>query len=187
MAGAPAERVASAAREREEGNRLYLAGNAAEARALYDRGMVQLYIDREAWAGALTEGEREQINGAKLPLFLNRAQCKLRQGQWAEAEWDCDCAVEIAPDNAKALFRRGRARLGRLVDTVRSEKRREFWDHDRASALAAQTRCEAMQSEGGPFETGTPLTLYVCVCVRVVGAAAAILSAAGSAGYRRAL
>lgn len=160
-AGAAAERVKAAAREREEGNRLFLAGKAIEAQALYDRGIVHLYFDRESWAGALSEGDREQIQGAKLPLHLNRAQCKLRQGKWTDAEWDCDCALEIDPGNAKALFRRGRARLGRLTDTVRKEERREFWDHDRAADLASQTRCDAVARTPGrscPDVPPRPLT-----------------------------
>ncbi|RLN97600.1 hypothetical protein BBJ28_00011437 [Nothophytophthora sp. Chile5] len=67
-----------------------------------------------------TEKNRQDVNVVRLPVYLNLAACYLAQGDseakkddelLAKAAANADLALAIDPDNAKALYRGGRALL----------------------------------------------------------------------------
>ncbi|XP_071951832.1 peptidyl-prolyl cis-trans isomerase D-like [Antedon mediterranea] len=60
----------------------------------------------------LTKEDREKLHLAYLPLHLNIAACHLALKEYREAKEECEKALTIDADNAKGLFRRGRANQG---------------------------------------------------------------------------
>jgi len=58
------------------------------------------------------QSEHEALSAVDAPSRLNRALCYIKAGQCAKAEADCSKVLEKEPNNAKALYRRGRARHG---------------------------------------------------------------------------
>lgn len=55
--------------------------------------------------------DEETAQGLRLAFFLNAAQAALRLEEWDTAESRTGSALEIDPKNAKALYRRGNARV----------------------------------------------------------------------------
>ncbi|XP_047345160.1 aryl-hydrocarbon-interacting protein-like 1 isoform X2 [Vespa velutina] len=52
------------------------------------------------------------LNKMKVPLLLNYAQCKLIKKEYYSVIEHCTTVLKIEPDNAKALYRRGKAYIG---------------------------------------------------------------------------
>jgi tetratricopeptide (TPR) repeat protein len=57
------------------------------------------------------EDEAAQIKKLRLSCCLNIAQCKLKLAKFDEAVKACDTALELDPENIKALYRRAEARV----------------------------------------------------------------------------
>ncbi|KAG6819671.1 hypothetical protein H0H93_009751 [Arthromyces matolae] len=91
---------AKAQAQKEKGNASFKAGNYVEA------------------IGHYTDAILSDRNDFTFPL--NRAACYLKLGKNEDAERDCTTVLKLNPSNAKALFRRGQARLatGKLEDAV---------------------------------------------------------------------
>lgn len=67
----------------------------------------------------IDKDEDKNVVNVVLPCILNSAACKLKLQRYNEALEDCDEALDLEPNNPKALFRRGQAYHG-LRDYKRS-------------------------------------------------------------------
>ncbi|CAK0790829.1 unnamed protein product [Prorocentrum cordatum] len=108
------ERLARAARRKEAGNAGFGAGSCAAAARDYGAALALLGFagspeDREAWSDAARQEARAAL---ALACFLNLAQCELRLERFAEAAEHASEALGLDPGSAKAVYRRGLARLG---------------------------------------------------------------------------
>lgn len=120
------ERLEAAERRRLEGNQHFRGGNATEAGMLYR--MALSFLDEDLLM-QLEGPHLEKANNVKLPLHLNLAACDLQLEDWTSAVENCDEVLREQPNNAKAVFRRGRARLA-MGNTDAAEE-----DLRRAAAL----------------------------------------------------
>ena len=84
--------------------------------------------------GSTEDAEEEKIRAVEVPACLNMAAALLRspktQAALDEAKKQCENVLEIDPDNAKALFRRGQV---------------YFWKQDYTDALADLARVLELQ------------------------------------------
>lgn len=102
----------AAADIRAAGNTLFKQAQFEQAAAAYGKALA--YLDPESLGGPedrLPQEELEQLEEAALPALLNRAACSLKLGDAQVAVQDCSTVLDKQPHNAKALFRRGQARL----------------------------------------------------------------------------
>lgn len=125
------ERLGSSERERQFGNSCFGKKQFEEAKEHYDRGFMRLFATAEEW-DRLERDEKQQLMYAKLPLHLNRALCKLKLGNYDDALWDCDRALELDATSSKALFRRASAFIGKCDLEIRKEDSKKFWDVSKA-------------------------------------------------------
>ncbi|OQR91632.1 hypothetical protein ACHHYP_04519 [Achlya hypogyna] len=132
------ERLASSNEYKELGNEAVKAGDYAAAQKHYDTGFVHIFYGKDEWEVLVSAEDKARINAHKVPLYLNRALCKVKLGKWDDAEWDCDKAIELAPDNVKGHFRRGLVFTGKLRDELAKEERKEFWVIDKADKFLAE-------------------------------------------------
>ena len=89
---------------------------------LYKLGRLDMALDRFEVAVSFCEDllEEETPTGSRfkefqamlLPILLNCSQCALNRAEFERADSYCSVALDIDPANTKALFRRGRARIG---------------------------------------------------------------------------
>jgi tetratricopeptide (TPR) repeat protein len=108
---------------RLRGNELYKAGEITEAAKLYEQAVHMFsdwYVEHIA-----TPEERKLVHAVKLPAHLNLAACSHKLGNHQHCVVHCGQVLELQPDNAKALFRRGACRivLGDLDDAAADLKR----------------------------------------------------------------
>ncbi|GAB4823500.1 hypothetical protein N2152v2_010546 [Parachlorella kessleri] len=101
------ERVEAAERRRLEGNGLYKEGRLDEALSKY---RLALSFMNEDFLLQLEGFHLAKAQAVRLPSLLNMAACQLKQGDYHEAVINCNQVLAEEPQNAKALFRRGRAR-----------------------------------------------------------------------------
>jgi tetratricopeptide (TPR) repeat protein len=59
----------------------------------------------------MKEEDHAQAKALKLSCCNNLAQCFLKLEMWSKAIDNCTMALELDPDNAKALFRRAQAHV----------------------------------------------------------------------------
>ena len=115
------------------GNHFYKAGDNRAAVKKYRKALKYISHLRDSM-GSTEDGEEEQIRAVELPASLNMAAALLRsprtQEGLDEAKKQCENVLEIYPDNAKALFRRGQVR---------------FWKQDYTDALADLARVRELQ------------------------------------------
>ncbi|OQR98057.1 hypothetical protein THRCLA_06793 [Thraustotheca clavata] len=127
------ERLRSSNEYKELGNRAVKEGDYAAAQKHYDTGFVHIFYGKDEWEVLVSAQDKERINKHKVPLYLNRALCKIKLEKWDDAEWDCDKAIEIAPDSLKGHFRRSLVFTGKLKQELAKEERKEFWVIDKAN------------------------------------------------------
>ena len=135
-----AQRLVLSQRDREAGNAAFKAGDWAAARKAYDAAFVSLFYSQDEYSFVLSDGERAELDQAKLGLHLNRAACKLKQEQPDAAVWDCTKALELDPACAKAHFRRAQAHTARLAHELDKQDRGEFWVLEKAWAVLKEAR-----------------------------------------------
>lgn len=108
---------------KEEGNNLYkngehkcAAGKYYEALSLLEGLLIREQLHSEPWY---------EIAKKKIPLLLNYTQCMLLLEDYAEAIRHTTTALEIEPENVKALYRRGKAHSASWnVDEAKSDLRK---------------------------------------------------------------
>jgi len=96
-----ADRMRLVVKNKEEGNELFHGKNFRPAAARYHKalGHCAKFFD-------LTADDEKELKQLKLSLHLNLAQCYLNLENWDQAMRNCDDALGIDENNAKALFRR---------------------------------------------------------------------------------
>eukprot|EP00932_Pfiesteria_piscicida_P002905 SRR837773.12823.p1 GENE.SRR837773.12823~~SRR837773.12823.p1 ORF type:complete len:597 (+),score=136.54 SRR837773.12823:113-1792(+) len=86
------------------GNRLFAEGAMAEAKRHFSKCLWLLE------SGAVSADTNEARN-LKAILFKNRGFVEFKLTNWTEAEKDCSCALQLQPNDVKALYRRSLARM----------------------------------------------------------------------------
>ncbi|KAK9836289.1 hypothetical protein WJX81_002323 [Elliptochloris bilobata] len=105
-------RLAAAEAIRAKGNALFKVGEHQAALQRYNKAMHWLDPDSfEAGGPPPSAGEIQRLGLAFISPLLNRAACLLRLGRAEKSAQDCSRVLERVPAHAKALFRRGQARL----------------------------------------------------------------------------
>ena len=118
---APAEQAETA---KVEGGALFKQEKHAEALGKYKEALALCGANPPGEAS----GQQADTTGLRVKLHTNIALCQQKLENWACAESAASAALELAPDTAKALFHRGRARahLGKLdraeADLTRAAK-----------------------------------------------------------------
>lgn len=93
------------------GNAWFKKGDYETADKKYKKSL--RYLDKLQEINELTHEEEQSINVIILPCILNSAACKLKLKHYDAALEDCDEALDIEPNNPKALYRRGQAHHGK--------------------------------------------------------------------------
>lgn len=111
------ERLEAAERRRLEGNTLFAEGKLVEALGKY--AMALSYTD-EDFMMQLEGPHLDKAEAVVVPVHLNMAAAQLKLGDYNTAIHNCAQVLMRDRDNAKALFRRGRARaaLGQTEEAV---------------------------------------------------------------------
>ncbi len=100
------ERMAAAARYRDDGNEVFRSGDAAAALAAYVAGLT--YVD-DGLMAQLMGTYLAESSALKAALHANAAAAALGLRRWDDALAQAGAALVLAPRHAKALFRKGRA------------------------------------------------------------------------------
>ncbi|RHY21912.1 hypothetical protein DYB32_009679 [Aphanomyces invadans] len=147
--------------QKEEGNALVKKGDYESAQKCYDtvtssvetcrldwpfQAFVHIFYGKDEWEVLVSAEDKTRINNHKVPLYLNRALCKIKLGKWNDAEWDCDKAIEINSALLKAHFRRSLVFLGKLNDELAKEDRKEFWVIDKANKFLAEAEASLQKA-----------------------------------------
>ncbi|ETW00027.1 hypothetical protein, variant 1 [Aphanomyces invadans] len=140
------ERLRSSSEQKEEGNALVKKGDYESAQKCYDTAFVHNFYGKDEWEVLVSAEDKTRINNHKVPLYLNRALCKIKLGKWNDAEWDCDKAIEINNALPKAHFRRSLVFLGKLNDELAKEDRKEFWVIDKANKFLAEAEASLQKA-----------------------------------------
>lgn len=100
----PDEVLVELLRLKSVGNELFKTGDFRGAMNLYDEGI-------ELMTSMAVRRTPKDVSEAMVPLYLNKAQCCLKLGLWADCIVAAAEVLELDPKNVKALFRRGVARM----------------------------------------------------------------------------
>jgi len=98
------EKFEACEKAKKEGNDLFVAGKVERARKKYKKALGLVDSDY-----SMKDDEKENAKKLKLPCYLNLAACLLKLKDWKEVIENCNKALEMEPNNAKGLFRRGQA------------------------------------------------------------------------------
>ena len=99
------QRLRAAQQRREQGQTLFKQECFAEAQTRFVQALAilgQLYDTQSPE----NKSKKDEIS---LSCYLNIASCSVKLGVWRNAINNCTNALELSPNNAKALFRRGQA------------------------------------------------------------------------------
>lgn len=103
----PLEKIEQAKINKEKGTNYFKSNRINLAIKVYQNVLKYLDITSDF------EGNLEsEMNNLKLTTHLNLALCYLKTNEYLLAKESCDKALELSPQNEKALFRRGQAHLG---------------------------------------------------------------------------
>merc|ERR1719231_556012 len=98
------DRMRMVVKNKEEGTELFKGGNFRPAAARYHKALTHAskFFD-------LSPDDENEVKAVKLSLYLNLAQCYIKLENFDNVIRNCDEALSIEPNNAKALFRRATA------------------------------------------------------------------------------
>jgi len=102
------EKIDKANKEKEMGNKFFKEG--INAKAIYHYHSALMYV--KGLHGLSTE-ETKKVNEIKVACNNNLAAVQLKEGKIERVISCCTQVLEIEPNNVKALFRRGKAYLGK--------------------------------------------------------------------------
>lgn len=104
--------TAAATLIRNVGNNYYKKKQYVNAHSRYKKA--QRYLNKyQELAGELTAYEDAEFTKAILPNVLNSAACKIKLKEYDQALEACNEVLDLAPSNAKGLYRRGQAYHGK--------------------------------------------------------------------------
>eukprot|EP00877_Chromochloris_zofingiensis_P010211 jgi/Chrzof1/5443/Cz16g03080.t1 len=101
------ERLEAAERRRRDGNALFQDGQYTEALGKY--AMALSFVD-EDFMMQLEGPHLQKAEAVIMPIHLNMAAVQIKLEDYQTAVWNCTQVLQHDPDNAKGLFRRGKAR-----------------------------------------------------------------------------
>ncbi|KAJ0402342.1 hypothetical protein ATCC90586_006538 [Pythium insidiosum] len=106
-------RVERAAKCRDRGSAQFMAKDVLGAVQWYERALFHVDFDEGTWFFEFMDKHRDAVNQVRLPVHLNLAMCFLLDAtrDLIKAIEHADAALAIEPDNAKALYRCGKAHL----------------------------------------------------------------------------
>merc|ERR1712070_614346 len=99
-----AERMKMVMKNKDEGTELFKGGNWEPAAIRYTKALNHAELIKDP-----SDEEREALRKVKLSLYLNLAMAFSKMKKWPKAIDNCRYALEIDPENSKALFRRATA------------------------------------------------------------------------------
>ena len=143
------ERISRVREHRARGNERYRAGDIASAANEYQMALSFLTDDMlmQLFGDYLAEAEAE-----KLPAHLNLAACFLAEQRYREAADQASRALSVDSTNAKAYYRRGRARQalgqddGARADLLEALRRSPGGEDAAALAALRQLETEAVKT-----------------------------------------
>eukprot|EP00993_Chasmostoma_nieuportense_P000469 NODE_1432_length_1506_cov_62.484409_g1357_i0.p1 GENE.NODE_1432_length_1506_cov_62.484409_g1357_i0~~NODE_1432_length_1506_cov_62.484409_g1357_i0.p1 ORF type:complete len:467 (-),score=109.88 NODE_1432_length_1506_cov_62.484409_g1357_i0:105-1454(-) len=98
------DKIEIARKRKEEGSELFKQVKVRRAQRKYKAGLEYINSDYD-----LSEEQKATCKELKVAFHLNLAACAIRSSDWKEVVEQSTKALELHPDNAKALLRRGRA------------------------------------------------------------------------------
>jgi len=98
------EKILAANKRKDEGNDKFKESQYKEACELYNKAIDYF---KNSWS--LTDDEKKEVDGIKLPCLLNLAACQLKTKDYSDAILSCSKALDIDTHNVKALYRRAQA------------------------------------------------------------------------------
>lgn len=101
------EKTAAVPALREEGNKLYKAGDFQKAAGKYFEALA--YLEELSIREKPQSDPWNSIEEKKVPLLLNYAQCKLLMEDYAEVIRHTTTVLDFDSNNVKALYRRAKA------------------------------------------------------------------------------
>lgn len=101
------EKVANAAKKKEQGNVLFKAGKYARAAKKYSKALKLIEFDT-----SFKDEEKKASKALKVSCQLNEAACQLKLNDFPLAARLASKALELEPSNVKALYRRAQAYMG---------------------------------------------------------------------------
>ncbi|XP_057249166.1 peptidyl-prolyl cis-trans isomerase FKBP65 isoform X2 [Beta vulgaris subsp. vulgaris] len=114
------EKIEACEKKKEEGNALFKAGKFWLASKKYEKAVKCIEFNH-----SFSDEEKRKANGLLLSSNLNNAACKLKLEDFVGAATLCSKALELDPDNIKALFRRSQAYLQTSdLDKAEADSRR---------------------------------------------------------------
>eukprot|EP00798_Chlamydomonas_sp_ICE-L_P010804 gene10804-16953_t len=98
------DKVASAEKKKEKGNKAFKEGNLKRASSCYQKASAAISIDKN-----FSEELKRQSQVVKKSCFLNLAAVGLKLKDYKEVKSNCAKVLEMEPSNMKALYRRAQA------------------------------------------------------------------------------
>ncbi|RWS14569.1 Peptidyl-prolyl cis-trans isomerase D-like protein, partial [Dinothrombium tinctorium] len=95
---------------KSSGNHFFKNQDYITAKAKYKKAL--RYLSKFHESTDLSREEEQKVVELELPCLLNSAACKLKLKEYDSAVEDCDEALDLCPENAKALYRKGQALHG---------------------------------------------------------------------------
>ena len=95
------DRMRLVTKNKEEGTELFKDKNFRPAAARYHKALTHCakFFD-------LNKDDEAEVKALKLSLYLNLASCYIKLDNWEQVLRNCTEALQLDPQNAKALFRR---------------------------------------------------------------------------------
>lgn len=135
------QRLRMGQKRREQGQTLFRQEHWAEAQTRFVQAL--------ACVGGIYDTANEENmakkNEISISCHLNIASCSVKLGLWRNAVNNCTSVLELSPDNAKALFRRGQAQLAlkEYAEAVKDLERARVLSKEDPAVVAELTRAKA--------------------------------------------